>query len=249
MKRVSHAGCSASSTNSSRYAAISRSCGPKYHCACASTRPRTSPPITAPGSDPSPPSIIASSPLTVAHMPSIGVICSCVETIRNPAVPPIADAIANTPAITWPGPMPHSCAAVGLSVSARAAVPKRVRYRHHHKATQTSSATASVISASTRNESGPSASGGPEYSGGNGYRWRGSRSVTASSNCIHNAKLPTIAAIAPLPCALLSLACGAKHSRSTYAPASVVAARAIRARTSRPIGAAIGDSSATQVAQ
>src|SRR6185503_11542751 len=92
--RVIQAGRSASSTKISRYAIRSRSCGPKYHWLWASTSPSTRPPATAPGSDPRPPSIIASMPLTVDHMPSIGVTCSWLAAIRNPASPPIAEASA-----------------------------------------------------------------------------------------------------------------------------------------------------------
>jgi len=48
------------------------------------------------GQEPSPPSIIASMPFSVDHMPSIGVTCSLPETMRKPVSPPIAEARAKT---------------------------------------------------------------------------------------------------------------------------------------------------------
>ncbi len=55
--------------------------------------PSSNPPSTAPGIDPSPPIIIAISPFSVAHMPNIGVTCWSTASTRNPAAPPIAEAM------------------------------------------------------------------------------------------------------------------------------------------------------------
>ena len=56
--------------------------------------PSSNPPITAPGTEPSPPIIIAIRPFSVAHMPNIGVTCWSTASTRKPATPPIADAAA-----------------------------------------------------------------------------------------------------------------------------------------------------------
>ena len=57
--------------------------------------PSSNPPTTAPGTDPSPPIIIAIRPFNVAHMPNIGVTCWSTASTRKPAAPPTAEAPAN----------------------------------------------------------------------------------------------------------------------------------------------------------